>query len=60
MKQHCANAELVVDFLKKHKEVTKVIYSTEHSKAISERAEKYLKGGNGPMVGTTKRWYRSR
>ena len=51
MKQHCANAEYVVDFLKKHKEVNKVIYSTEHDKPIAERAKQYLKGGNGPMVG---------
>ena len=51
MRQHCANAELVVNFLKNHKEVTKVIYSTEHDKPITERAKKYLKGGNGPMVG---------
>ncbi|MBD1153572.1 PLP-dependent transferase, partial [Pelagibacterales bacterium SAG-MED24] len=42
MKQHCANAEYVVDFLKKHKEVTKVIYSTEHDKLIADRAKKYL------------------
>ena len=41
----------VVKFLKKHNEVTKVIYSTEHDKIISGRANKYLKGGNGPMVG---------
>ena len=40
MKQHCANAEYVVDFLKKHKEVTKVIYSTEHDKPIADRAKK--------------------
>ena len=51
MRQHCANAEYVVDFLKKHKEVTKVIYSTEHDKPIADRAKKYLKGGNGPMIG---------
>jgi O-acetylhomoserine (thiol)-lyase len=51
MKQHCSNAEYVVDFLKKHKEVTKVIYSTEHDKPIADRAKKYLNGGNGPMVG---------
>ena len=51
MRQHCANAENVVNFLKKHKEVTKVIYSTEHDKPIAERAKKYLTGGNGPMVG---------
>ena len=51
MKQHCENAEKVVNFLKKHKEITKVIYSTEHDKKISDRATKYLSGGNGPMVG---------
>jgi len=51
MKQHCENAEKVVNFLKKHKEVTRVIYSTEHDETISARAQKYLKGGNGPMVG---------
>ena len=51
MKQHCTNAQNVVDFLKKHKEVTKVIYSTEHEKPIADRAKQYLKGGNGPMVG---------
>ena len=33
------------------KEVTKVIYSTEHEKPIANRAKKYLNGGNGPMVG---------
>ena len=39
------------NFLKKHKEVTKVIYSTEHENKIADRAKQYLKGGNGPMVG---------
>ena len=51
MKQHCENAEKVINFLKKHKEITKVIYSTEHEKHIADRAKKYLKGGNGPMIG---------
>jgi len=51
MKQHCENAEKVVKFLLKHKEVSKVIYSTEHKDKIAERAKKYLKGGNGAMVG---------
>ena len=51
MKLHCENAEKVVNFLKKHKEVNKVIYSTEHEKKIADRAKQYLKGGNGPMVG---------
>ena len=51
MKQHCENAQKVVEYLKKHKEVTKIIYSTEHPKIIADRAKQYLKGGNGPMVG---------
>ena len=51
MKQHCENAQKVVEYLKKHKEINKVIYSTEHEKHISERAKKYLRGGNGPMIG---------
>jgi len=51
MKQHCQNASKVVDFLKKHKAVKKVIYSTEHNDEINSRAKKYLKGGNGALVG---------
>ncbi|MBD1135447.1 O-acetylhomoserine aminocarboxypropyltransferase/cysteine synthase [Pelagibacterales bacterium SAG-MED47] len=51
MKQHCENAEKVVDFLSKHKEVSKVIYSTKHEKKISDRAKQYLKNGNGAMIG---------
>ena len=31
--------------------ITKVIFSTEHEKHIADRAKKYLKGGNGPMIG---------
>ena len=51
MKQHCENASKVVDYLKKHKAVKKVIYSTEHNDEINKRAKKYLKGGNGALVG---------
>ena len=51
MKQHCENADKVVDFLTNHKEVLKVIYSTMHEKKISDRAKRYLSGGNGAMVG---------
>ena len=51
MKQHCENASKVVEFLSKHKEVSKVIYSTKHEKKISDRAKQYLKGGNGAMIG---------
>ena len=46
MKQHCSNAQKVVEYLKKHKEVSKVIYSTEHDKTVTSRAKKYLNGGN--------------
>ena len=51
MKQHCENASKVVDYLKKHKAVEKVIYATEHNDKISSRAKKYLNGGNGALVG---------
>jgi O-acetylhomoserine (thiol)-lyase len=51
MKQHCSNASKVVDYLKKNKEITKVIYPTEHDSKIVNRAKKYLNGGNGGLVG---------
>jgi O-acetylhomoserine (thiol)-lyase len=51
MKQHCENASKVVEYLKKHKAVEKVIYATEHSVEISKRADKYLENGNGALVG---------
>ena len=51
MKQHCENAAKVVNYLKKHKAINRVIYATEHEKEISSRATKYLKNGNGALVG---------
>ena len=51
MKQHCANASKVVDYLKKNKEVSGVIYPTEHEDKIADRAKKYLNDGNGGLVG---------
>ena len=51
MKQHCNNTQKVVDYLLKHKEISRVIYPTEHKKEIANRASKYLKGGNGAMIG---------
>ena len=51
MKQHCSNAEKAVDFLKKHKSVERVIYPTLHEGEIAARSKKYLKGGNGALVG---------
>ena len=51
MKQHCSNAQKVVEYLTKHKEIAKVIYPTEHKNEVANRAKKYLKGGNGGLVG---------
>jgi O-acetylhomoserine (thiol)-lyase len=51
MKQHCSNAEKVVDFLTKHKNVDRVIYPTLHKGEVASRAKKYFKGGNGGLVG---------
>ena len=51
MKQHCSNAAKVVDYLKKNKEITRVIYPTEHKGEIADRAKKYLNDGNGGLVG---------
>ena len=51
MKQHCSNAEKVVDFIQKHKNVDRVIYPTLHEGEIAARSKKYFKGGNGALVG---------
>ena len=51
MKQHCENAQKVVEYLLKHKQVSRVIYPTEHKGNIADRAIKYLKGGKGGLVG---------
>ena len=51
MKQHCSNAEAVVEFLKSNKNVSKIIYPSEYKGNIAERAKKYLKNGNGALVG---------
>ena len=51
MKQHCSNAEKAVAFLQKHKNVERVIYPTLHKGKIRERSKKYMKGGNGALIG---------
>ena len=51
MKQHCSNAEAVVEFLKSNKNISKIIYPSEYKDNIAERAKKYLKNGNGALVG---------
>ena len=51
MKQHCSNAEQVVDYLLKHNEVSRVIYPNQYKGEVGNRAKKYLNGGNGALVG---------
>jgi O-acetylhomoserine (thiol)-lyase len=52
IREHSRNAEAVADFLKKHPAVTKVIFPTMHAdKEQKRRAETYLEGGFGGMVG---------
>ena len=50
-KQHCSNAVKVVDFLKTHKNVEKIIYPTLYKGEVANRAKKYFNGGNGALVG---------
>ncbi len=49
--RHCENAEAVVKFLLQRKDVTKVIHPSLATGAAKARAEKYLKGGHGGLVG---------
>lgn len=51
MKQHCQNAEKVVEFLSNHSAISRVIYPTLYDANLANRAKKYLKGGNGACVG---------
>jgi O-acetylhomoserine (thiol)-lyase len=51
MKQHCINAEKIVEFLKTQKSVKKIIFPTEYTGEVLARAKKYLKGGNGALIG---------
>ena len=38
MKQHCSNAEKVVEFLSKHKSVDRVIYPTLHKGELASKS----------------------
>ncbi|MBT91747.1 MAG: O-acetylhomoserine aminocarboxypropyltransferase/cysteine synthase [Candidatus Pelagibacter bacterium] len=51
MKQHCSNAEKVVDFLSKHENVEKVIYPSLYKGEIGDRLKRYFKGGKGALIG---------
>ncbi len=51
MERHCANASAVAAWLGKRPEVTKVIHPSHQVGYARARAEKYLKGGLGGLVG---------
>jgi O-acetylhomoserine (thiol)-lyase len=51
MARHCANTDKVVAYLKKHKKITKIIHPSEQTGVEKARADKYLKGGLGGLVG---------
>jgi O-acetylhomoserine (thiol)-lyase len=51
MRQHCENAIKVADWLKSHPAVTKVIFPRFQTGELKRRADTYLKGGYGALVG---------
>ncbi|MEJ2374957.1 MAG: PLP-dependent transferase [Pseudolabrys sp.] len=51
MRQHCANAQAAADYLAKHPKVTKVIYPSHMTGEPKRRADAYLKGGYGGLLG---------
>jgi O-acetylhomoserine (thiol)-lyase len=51
MREHCRNTQAVVDYLKKHPSVTKVIHPSVQEGEFARRAKTYLKGGLGGLLG---------
>jgi O-acetylhomoserine (thiol)-lyase len=51
MRAHCANATAVANYLAKHPKVTKVIFPGLMTGESKRRADTYLKGGYGGLVG---------
>ena len=51
MARHCENAQAVADFLGSRREVTRVIHPSMQKGVQRERAQRYLKGGLGGLVG---------
>ena len=51
MREHCANAEKVAQYLTNHNSVEKVIYPSVMEGYAKERADKYLTRGNGGLMG---------
>jgi len=51
MHAHCKNAQSVVDFLRTRKEVTRIIHPSQQQGVHRERADRYLNGRFGGLVG---------
>src|ERR1700742_1532682 len=51
MRVHCANANAVAKFLAEHPKVTRVIHPSLMTGEAKRRADAYLKGGYGGLVG---------
>ena len=51
MAKHCENTQAVTDFLRKRPEITRVIHPSVQTGLHRERAQRYLKGGLGGLVG---------
>ena len=49
--RHSENAQAVTNYLLKRPEVTRVIHPSVQTGVFRERADKYLKGGYGGLVG---------
>ncbi|WP_417433746.1 O-acetylhomoserine aminocarboxypropyltransferase/cysteine synthase family protein [Kiloniella sp.] len=51
MREHCKNATAVAEFLSKHSSVETVIHPSQASGTERDRADRYLKGGHGALLG---------
>lgn len=51
MREHCANASAVAEHLESHPKITKIIFPGAMSGEPRRRADAYLKGGYGGLVG---------
>uniref|UniRef100_UPI0026390C3B PLP-dependent transferase n=1 Tax=Sphingosinicella sp. TaxID=1917971 RepID=UPI0026390C3B len=51
MPRHCSNAQAVADYLNKRKGITKVIHPSAQDGEARARADKYLSGGYGGLLG---------
>ena len=51
IREHAKNAEAVANFLAAHPAVTGVIHPSQQTGTAKDRADKYLTGGNGGLVG---------